>query len=114
VKEFCDVCDRCAKACPPKAIPFDAPSDKIYNRSNLIGVEKWTVDAEKCFKFWANQNTDCSICIRVCPFNRDFSKWYHRLWRVLASSSLRKLALWLDDRFVDRGRQKSKGWWLRS
>lgn len=113
VKEFCDICDRCAKACPPKAIPFDAPSNKVYNRSNLIGVEKWTVDAEKCFKFWANQNTDCSICIRVCPFNRDFSKWYHRAWRVLASSNLRKFALWLDDRFVDRGRQKSKGWWLQ-
>jgi len=111
VKQFCDICDRCAKACPPKAIPFDAPSDKTYNRSNLIGVEKWTVDAEKCFKFWANQNTDCSICIRVCPYNRDFTKWYHRWWRVLASSRLRKLALWLDDKCVDRGRQQSKGWW---
>jgi epoxyqueuosine reductase QueG len=46
VKEFCDMCDRCAKACPPKAIPFDEPSDKTYNRSNLIGVKKWTVDAK--------------------------------------------------------------------
>ena len=114
VREFCEICDRCAKGCPPKAIPFDPPSDKVYNRSNLIGVEKWTVDAEKCFKFWANQNTDCSICIRVCPFNRDYSKWYHRWWRWLASSSLRKLALWLDDTLVERGRQKSSGWWLGS
>ncbi len=111
VREFCEICDRCAKGCPPKAIPFDEPSDTVYNRSNLIGVEKWTVDAEKCFKFWANQNTDCSICIRVCPFNRDYSKWHNQLWRKLASSKLRKLALWLDDRLVDRGRQKSKSWW---
>jgi reductive dehalogenase len=111
VKEFCDICDRCATGCPPKAIPFTPPSTEVYNRSNLIGVAKWTVDAEKCFKFWANQNTDCSICIRVCPFNRDYSKWYHRWWRKLAGTSLRRFALWLDDKLVDRGRHKSAWWW---
>lgn len=111
VAAFCAICDRCATGCPPKAIPFDAPSDTVYNRSNLIGVAKWTVDAEKCFKFWTNQNTDCSICIRVCPFNRDYRKWYHRLWRKLASSPLRHLALWLDDKLVLRQRQKSSAWW---
>jgi len=111
VKAFCDICDRCATGCPPKAIPFDSPSPVVYNRSNLIGVSKWTVDAEKCFKFWANQNTDCSICIRVCPYNRDYRKWYNRWWRRLASGRLRRLALWLDDRLVDRGRHKSRTWW---
>ncbi|MDH4040968.1 MAG: 4Fe-4S dicluster domain-containing protein [Gammaproteobacteria bacterium] len=114
VKEFCDICDRCATGCPPKAIPFTPPSTEVYNRSNLIGVAKWTVDAEKCFRFWANQNTDCSICIRVCPFNRDYSKWYHRWWRKLAGTSLRRFALWLDDRLVDRGRHKSAWWWQRN
>jgi epoxyqueuosine reductase QueG len=111
VKAFCEICDRCASACPPKAIPFDEPSSKIHNQSNLIGVSKWNTDAEKCFKFWAAQNSDCSICIRVCPYNRDFSRWYHRWWRRLASSPLRKLALWLDDMFMARGRQKSARWW---
>jgi ferredoxin len=114
VREFCDICDRCAAGCPPKAIPFEEPSTTVYNRSNLIGVSKWTVDAEKCFKFWANQNTDCSICIRICPFNRDYSKWYNRWWRKLAGSPLRKLALWLDDRLVDRGRHKSSWWWQQA
>lgn len=111
VKEFCDICDRCATGCPPKAIPFGEPSTEVYNRSNLIGVAKWTVDAEKCFKFWVNQNTDCSICIRICPYNRDFSRWYHRAWRKIAGGPFRRLALWLDDKFVDRGRQKSAWWW---
>jgi epoxyqueuosine reductase len=113
VKAFCDICDRCATGCPPKAIPFEPPSTETYNRSNLIGVSKWTVDAEKCFKFWTNQNTDCSICIRVCPYNRDYSKWYHRAWVKLAGSPLRKLALWLDDRLTDRGRHKSAWWWSK-
>lgn len=114
VKAFCDICDRCATGCPPKAIPFGAPSAEVYNRSNLIGVAKWTVDAEKCFKFWANQNTDCSICIRICPYNRDYSRWYNRWWRKLAGTGLRRLALWLDDRLVDRGRHKSAWWWQRN
>ena len=113
VQAFCDICNRCAAGCPPKAIPFTAPSAEVYNRSNLIGVAKWTVDAEKCFGFWANQNTDCSICIRVCPYNRDYSKWYHRGWRKLAGGPLRQIALWLDDRLVDRGRHKSASWWRR-
>ena len=111
IKQFCDVCERCASACPPKAIPFAKPSEKTYNRSNIIGLNKWTTDAEKCFSFWANQNTDCSICIRVCPDNRDFSRWYHRLWFKLASSPLRRFALWLDDRLMDRRRQNSRAWW---
>ncbi|MFK7733048.1 MAG: reductive dehalogenase domain-containing protein [Pseudomonadales bacterium] len=111
VKQFCDICDRCAKACPPKALPFDAPSDAIHNKSNIIGIAKWTTDAEKCFTFWANQNSDCSICIRVCPFNRDYTRWHNRLWRKLASSSLRAIALWLDDRFTNRSRARSSSWW---
>ena len=111
VQSFCQICDRCAKGCPPAAIPFEPPSQKTHNRSNLIGVTKWTVDAEKCFKFWVNQNTDCSICIRVCPFNRDYRRWYNRVWRNIANSCLRRLALWLDDKLVNRRRHKSTWWW---
>lgn len=111
VREFCDVCDRCAKACPPKAIPFDDPSDHVHSESNIKGVVKWTPSAEKCFKFWSNQNTDCIICIRVCPYNRDYTKFIHRLWLKLSNSPLRKLALKLDDWFMDRGRLKTSWWW---
>ena len=113
VPAFCQICDRCANGCPPAAIPFEPPSPKTHNRSNLIGVTKWTVDAEKCFKFWVNQNTDCSICIRVCPFNRDYSRWYNRIWHNIAKSPLRRLALWLDDKLANRHRHKSSWWWRK-
>lgn len=113
VEAFCEICDRCAKTCPPKAIPFGEQTDHVINRSNIRGVVKWTTDAEKCFKFWANQNTDCSICIRACPYNRDFDIWYQKLWLKLAGSRLRKLALWLDDRLINRRRHKSGWWWSR-
>ena len=111
VRAFCDICDRCAAACPPKAIPFDAPTDKVHSESNIKGVVKWTPSAEKCFKFWSNTNTDCILCISTCPYNRDFSKLRHRLWFRLAKSPLRKLALLLDDWFINRGRMKASEWW---
>ncbi len=112
VKEFCNVCQRCSSACPPKAIPTGAPSREAHSVSNLKGVMKWTTFAEKCFRFWAGQNSDCSICIRVCPYNRDFSKWYNRLWRRLAGTSLRKAMLQVDIFFNKRKRQSSARWWL--
>ena len=111
VKEFCDVCQRCSSACPPKAIPAGEPSRTAYSISNLNGVKKWTTYAEKCFRFWAGQNSDCSICIRVCPYNRDFSKWYNRLWRRLAVTRLRKVMLRVDIFFNKRTRQSSARWW---
>jgi len=111
VKEFCDICQRCSSACPPKAIPAGPPSREAYSVSNLKGILRWTTYAEKCFRFWAGQNSDCSICIRACPYNRDFSKWYNRLWRRLAGTRLRKLMLQLDVRLVDRTRQSSSRWW---
>ncbi len=114
VKQFCDQCRRCADACPVKAIPTDPPSEVRYDRSNLLGVSKWTVNAAKCFGFWVNQNTDCSICIRVCPYNRDYSKWYHRVWRRLAATSLRGL-LKRADLWLGRGARVPAGqWWNRA
>jgi epoxyqueuosine reductase len=114
VKEFCDICQRCSSACPPKAIPSGAPSREAYSVSNLKGVLKWTTWAEKCFRFWAGQNSDCSICIRVCPYNRDFCKWYNRLWRKLAGTRLRRLMLQMDVWFFDRKRESSTRWWSRN
>lgn len=111
VEEFCNICNRCAKACPPKAIPLDAPSNETHSESNIKGVVKWTVNAEKCFRFWCNQNTDCLICIRSCPYNRDFTKLRHRLWLWLSKGPLRRLALFIDDKFSSRGREKVDAWW---
>ena len=100
VREFCQVCRRCSDSCPPKAIPDGSPQDKIINQSNFVGIRKWTVDAEKCFKFWVNQGTECGICIRECPYNKDpanhLIRLYHQMWLKLAASPFKKLALWLD------------------
>jgi epoxyqueuosine reductase len=111
VREVCDICRACTDGCPAKAIAGGEPSTLVHNRSNIQGIRKWTTDAEKCFRFWANQNTDCSICVRVCPYNRDFSEWWSRAWRWLAGTRLRRLALWLD-RVGGRGKRlRPSLWW---
>ena len=109
VKAFCDICTKCADACPAKALPYGPPEAGGSNVSAIQGVRKWTSDAEKCFGFWAKTSTDCAICMRVCPFNRDFTDWRHRMWLKLALSPMRKLALWLDRK--RGGRVKPSTWW---
>ncbi len=114
VKEFCDLCRKCAVACPAKAIPFGEPTEKIHNKSNVIGIKKWTVDGEKCFNIWANQGTECGICIRVCPYNKSHETFldrvYYKFFKKLAFSPAKKLALWLDNK-LGFGKRKTPTWW---
>ena len=111
VREVCDQCTRCADACPVKALPFGAPSDAPVNGSSIRGVRKWTSDAEKCFAYWAKLSSDCAICLRVCPFNRDYGKVWNRFWLAFALSPLRGLALKLDDYLKRAVRLKPRDWW---
>ena len=118
VKEFCDTtCRRCADECPPKAISQGAPTEEVSSRSMIIGIKKWQVDPEKCFKFWVNQATECGICIRVCPYNKDTAtalpRLYYRLWRRLAASPFKRLALWLDVKLGYGKRIKPGAFWRK-
>lgn len=115
VGAFCDICTRCAEACPPKALPFGerAVSDSA-DISAIGGVRKWTSDAAACFGYWAKLRSDCAICMRVCPFNRDFGRVRNRLWLRLALSPLRRLALWLDRRGKRARRLRPRDWWSQS
>lgn len=113
VKQFCQICQKCADSCPVRAIPKEEPSLEPPNFSSLKGIKKWTVNAEKCFKFWVGMNTDCAICIRVCPYNKDYSKWWHRLGIKLANSSLRRFLLWLDGVLAYGKRQAPDTWWKK-
>ena len=113
VEEFCTVCRRCSDACPPKAIADAEPDDQPPNRSSLKGVTKWTTDAEKCFGFWVTQMTDCSICVRVCPYNRDYPGWINRLRFRLMGSFLRRFMLRLDGWLGGGERKPPKWWWAQ-
>ena len=60
VLDYCDLCRRCIRDCPPGAI-YETP---IYHDNGLVT----TVDNTKCFPYFANYH-GCSICIKVCPFH---------------------------------------------
>jgi ferredoxin len=74
-------------------------------------VRKWSVDGEKCFSYWGQIASDCMICIRVCPYNKDFSRFRHRIGRRLAATRLRGLMLWLEDRIGYGKRLRPRDWW---
>ncbi len=111
VAEMCNICNACSKACPSRAIPNGDVSVKIHNKSNIRGVRKWTIDGEKCFSYWSKINSDCSVCVRVCPYTRDYTKRSNRAWLRLADSPLRKLALTLDRRAGRGERVQAADWW---
>ena len=111
VTETCGVCRRCANNCPPQAIDHGEPTTYRFNVSNLKGVKKWTTDAEKCFRFWVARGTDCANCIRTCPYNKDFSKWWARAIRRLLNTPLRRLVLRLDDRLRLHDQISPAKWW---
>jgi reductive dehalogenase len=110
VKEFCEMCNKCATNCPPQAIAHGGPTEAL-NISNHQGIKKWNTDGEKCFKFWASQNSECSICIRVCPYNRTFNTVYDKFWLFLTKTPLRRLALVLDNIGNSHTSKKSAWWW---
>jgi len=82
--EFCKRCRRCADACPGKAIPRDveptmAPThDNPEKWFNNPGVEKWYLDAKRCFEYWCKGNNSCASCIASCPYNKP-KFWHHRM-----------------------------------
>ena len=111
VQEFCRICKRCAESCPASALSLDEPTYLIHNISNRKGVKKWSVNAEKCFGFWAAQNTDCATCIRSCPYNKDYRQWWHRAARWLAGTRLRRLLFALDGMMGYGKRMRPDYWW---
>lgn len=87
VKEFCDVCKKCAEMCPTQAISFEGQTFEPRTISNNPGVLKWPLDNEKCFTGWQMTGGDCGNCIRVCPFNKPES-WLHEATRILIGAKI--------------------------
>jgi len=69
VREYCEKCKKCLENCPVHAISEDKTANTI-TMSNNSGILKWPLNGERCFRFWCETGIDCSICIKVCPFNR--------------------------------------------
>lgn len=64
--EFCELCGKCVKTCPGKAIP------KSKN-ATFEGEHYWKIDHEACYTLWRNFGTDCGICLSTCPFSHNIN-----------------------------------------
>ena len=79
--EFCSVCHKCARECPAQAITYGEPTTESPTLSNNPGVLKWYLNPEKCIEYQRTVGTDCSVCLRACPFNKskglihDMTRW---------------------------------------
>lgn len=70
LSSFCKKCYQCAEICETKAVSFKPEPDfKGDTISNNPGVKKYYINPEKCFEFWAENTSDCSKCITICPFS---------------------------------------------
>ena len=100
VRQMCEVCGKCAKSCPGKAIAPGEPTEKGPTLSNNHGIFKWYINPEKCFQFWVRNKGDCANCIRVCVFNKPDSP-LHRFvrWHVKNLPQFDNLYLKMDDVF---------------
>ncbi len=72
VERFCLDCHLCADHCPSGSIGKGEPTFETSCDHNNPGIKKWTIEAEKCLRFWQQNGASCGTCIAVCPFTRGF------------------------------------------
>jgi reductive dehalogenase len=96
VIDFCTKCKKCAEVCPSQAISFTG-------QSSIDGIDRWQINQEACFTYWATIGTDCGRCISVCPYSHP-NNFLHRMVRagLKNSSVFRTVALELDDLLYKR------------
>lgn len=98
VQNFCHVCKKCANHCPSNAISDKGVTTEGLSISNHSGVLKWYVKAENCFAFWSANRMDCSVCIRVCPYNKPGGILHDIVPAISrATSMFNPFFVWLDD-----------------
>jgi reductive dehalogenase len=108
VVRFCETCEKCATACPSQSIPFGKERTwEGRTKSNNPGIKKWYVNAETCYGFWVANGSECSNCIRSCPYNKR-DGFMHRsvMWFVQHTPWLNRFIVKIDG-LIGYGKQKS-------
>lgn len=88
---FCQICKKCAKNCPSRALDFEG-------QEIVRGVEKWLTNVERCYSYWRQIGTDCGICMAVCPFSHHNNRFHNLVrWLIKNFKWSHRLALFFDD-----------------
>ncbi|MBW2030594.1 MAG: reductive dehalogenase [Deltaproteobacteria bacterium] len=104
VQKFCETCKLCAKYCPSRALMLEERTDEAWDSSNSPGMLKWPIRAMRCFDWWVKNGTHCTVCIRVCPWNKP-NNILHRLVRAFAERNILTRLIVRMDQLLGYGRQ---------
>ncbi len=99
VVRFCEACKKCAEHCPSQSISYDRGRTwQGETKSNNPGIRKWYINPETCYGFWVENGSDCSNCIRSCPYNKP-NNILHKivLWMVQHMPWLNRLIVKMDE-----------------
>jgi epoxyqueuosine reductase len=98
IQTFCEKCERCSHHCPSGAIMAGQRTEEPWDRSNNGGMLKWPVHAMKCLDWWVKNGSHCSVCIRVCPWNKP-DTLFHRAVKFFAERDiLTRFMVSMDER----------------
>lgn len=108
MQNFCNICRKCARVCPARAIP-EGPKGQVK------GIRRWRIDQEKCYAFWRKVGTDCAICINSCPYSKPDTLIHNITRYCLRRSQFARVAiLMLDDYLYGRRPYKDiKPQWMQ-
>jgi reductive dehalogenase len=101
---FCEKCALCAKHCPSRALVSGGRINTAWDEHNVPGMMKWPIRAMKCLDWWVKNGNHCSICIRVCPWNKP-DNLLHKTVRVLAERDILTDLLISMDQVFGYGKQ---------
>jgi reductive dehalogenase len=105
VQVFCEKCERCAQQCPSGAVMAGERREEPWDQSNNRGMRKWPIQAMKCFDWWVKNGSHCSVCIRVCPWNKP-NTWFHRMCKFFAERDILTKFMVAADKWMGYGKQK--------
>ena len=110
--EYCEICTKCARHCPSGSIPEGQRTWEGPSEANAEGVYKWYCDEEKCFEYWHEVGTGCSICFRCCSFTKKKGKIHSLVkWFIKNVPQLNKLWVWTDDLFQYGKMSDPRSYW---
>jgi len=114
VVEFCKRCKKCAEACPSGALSMsDEPDFEIKGPWNNPGHKAWFDDSYKCYSYWQEITTGCSICFAVCPYTKAAAAWIHDVVKATASVApfMDPFFRTMDDAFGYGEEHDPEQWW---
>ena len=91
VQHFCQICKKCSENCPSHSV--DEGDRGVHN-----GSQRWRSEQDSCYRYWRKVGSDCSICVKVCPYAHPSSLSHDLVrWVITRNPLSRRVALWADD-----------------